>query len=53
VAANLTPEEIGSFVRDGFLRVEPLEPVGELEIDRTGHVYSPVEEAIRLGFGIE
>jgi len=26
VAANLTPEEIGSFVRDGFLRVEKAVP---------------------------
>jgi hypothetical protein len=36
-----------------FIAQPPLKPVGELEIDRTGHVYSPVEEAIRLGLGIE
>ena len=32
-----------------FIAQPPLEPLGELEIDRRGHVYSPVEEAIRLG----
>ena len=32
-----------------FIAQPPLEPVGELEIDRRGHVYSPVERAIRRG----
>jgi Phytanoyl-CoA dioxygenase (PhyH) len=32
-----------------FLAQPPLEPVGELEVDRPGHTYSPVERAIRLG----
>ena len=32
-----------------FIAQPPLEPVGELEIDRPDHVYSPVEEAIRVG----
>jgi Phytanoyl-CoA dioxygenase (PhyH) len=36
-----------------FIAQPPLEPVGELEIDCLGHVYSPVEKAIRLGLGIE
>jgi len=36
-----------------FIAQPPLEPVGELEIDHPGHVYSPVEVAIRLGLGIE
>jgi hypothetical protein len=36
-----------------FIAQPPLEPVGQLEIDRPGHDYSPVEEAIRLGLGIQ
>jgi hypothetical protein len=36
-----------------FIAQPPLEPVGELEIDRPDYLYSPVEEAIRLGLGIE
>ena len=35
-----------------FLAQPPLKPSGQLEIDRPGHTYSPVEEAIRLGLGM-
>jgi hypothetical protein len=35
-----------------FIAQPPLEPIGELEIDRPGQSYAPVEEAIRLGLGI-
>ena len=36
-----------------FIAQPPLRLVGELEIDRSHHVYSPVEQAIRLGLGME
>lgn len=36
-----------------FIAQPPLEPVGDLEIDRPGHACSPVEAAIRLGLGLE
>ncbi len=34
-----------------FMAQPPLRLLRELEIDRPGHVYSRVEEAIRLGLG--
>jgi hypothetical protein len=36
-----------------FLAQPSLAPIGELEIDRPGHLYSPVETAIRIGLGLE
>jgi hypothetical protein len=36
-----------------FIAQPPLRLIGELEIDRSDHVYFPVEQAIRLGLGME
>jgi Phytanoyl-CoA dioxygenase (PhyH) len=36
-----------------FIAQPPLEPIGDLHIDRPGRAYSPVERAIRLGLGLE
>jgi hypothetical protein len=36
-----------------FIAQPPLEPTRDLQIDRPGWTYSPVERAIRLGLGLE
>jgi hypothetical protein len=36
-----------------FIAQPPLEPTRELQIDRPGWTYCPVERAIRLGLGLE
>ncbi len=32
-----------------FIAQPPLEPIGDFEVERPGHIHCPVEEAIRLG----